>query len=331
MLASVFALSVNAQVSVTLSDAPVIGDVLYYEDLSGPFTSLPGGPSQLWDLSCPGMGQIVAPDSLQLVDPAQTPGWSFFLDATVAGINSSSPDAVVNYFRASDHGLEDIGEYHGSGSAYIAPDPQLLIPYPCTFGDTWLDTTLWCLDTTICLIHYDACSADGFGTVMMPAGVIENVLRTRCVEERTTEVGGEIQIETFTNDRYWKAGFPMHLAWVNSYRYQIGEADPEESFTVQRLVDLASLVGSGPVAPDALNCRFDPASGELTYVCSDPSAARAEVLDGQGRVIAAATFAGNRVPTRQMIMSLGTLACGTYLLHVVAEENAHFVRFAVLY
>ena len=330
ILGCTLSLGVNAQVTFTLSDAPQVGDVLYYEDLSGAFTSLPGGPSQVWDLSCPDMAWIVPPDSFLLIDPTQTAGWPYFTSATVAGTGSVDPGTSVEYFRASEHGLENIGEYQEPGTPYLAPDPQLLMPYPCTYGDAWLDTTLWCLDTTICLVHHEACAADGLGTLIMPAGTIGDVLRIRCVEERTTDVDGELQVETFTNDRYWKPGFPMYLVWVSSYRYQFGQEEPVETFSVRRLMDLTSRVGSPAAPAAALHCRYDPVNGMLLFTCSDPTAVRSNVLDGQGRVIATRTVQGKSDTSHPMTMSLGNLASGTYLLQVMAKEKAYVVRFAAV-
>jgi hypothetical protein len=186
------------------------------------------------------------------------------------------------------------------------------------------------LDTTICLIHHETCAADGFGTLIMPAGTIENVLRTRCIEERTTEVSGELLVETFTNDRYWKPGFPMHLVWVNSYRYQFGQEEPVEDFTVQRLLDLTSLVGSLSAPSEVLHCRYDAVNGVLLFTCSDKEAVRSRVLDGQGRVIATTTVSSDRIWSQAMTIPLGDLADGAYLLEVVTKEKSYVVRFTAV-
>lgn len=329
ILGCILVSTLHAQPTMEMVDSPQIGDVLLYEDLAGPFASLPGGAEQVWDLTCPGMGQIVEPEPFLFIDPAQTSGWPFFQDGTLAGVHPSTAELQISYFRTTPNGLEDIGEYHDPGVVYVAPDPQLLIPYPCIFGDTWLDTTLWCLDTTICLVHHESCSADGFGTLILPAGVVDNVLRTRCVEERITDVDGEAQIETFTNDRYWKSGYPFYLAWVSSYRYQIGQQAPVEDHTVQRLMDLTSLVSADGIMPEALQCRYDPMSADLIFNWSGASSARAEVLDGNGRVLAAMDLLERPGALGQYAFPLGSLASGAYLLRLLTDGTTEVGRFVI--
>ncbi len=321
--------TLNAQPVIEMVDGPQIGDVLLYESLEGAFTSPAGGAEQVWDLTCTAMGQIVEPDQFMFIDPTQTVGWPYFQDGTLAGVYSSIADLLISYYRATPSGLEELGNYGDPGIANVAADPRLLIPYPCNYGDTWVDTTQWCLDTTICLVRYESCSADGFGTLVLPAGVVENVLRTRCIEERITDVDGEASIETFTNDRYWKAGYPFYLAWVSSYRYQIGQQEPEEIHTVQRLMDLTSHVAETRINPVTLQCRFDPMTAELIFNWSGKSAAQAEVLDGNGRVITAMVLSGRPETMSQNTFHVGSLASGAYLFRLVTDGGPRVARFAV--
>jgi hypothetical protein len=167
-------LSLAAQPVLDDQVFPVTGTVYGYHDV--PFQT-PGRPGSglKWDYSALPTGAIV-PYEWTTTDIAPGAG-AFPKDALVQQV----PGEPTAYFRQGDTALYWLGTY--TDNALVRFDPPLaVLDLPCGLYTTWTDTGVAAvtgegrIDMRVTSLH---AQADAWGTLIMPYGVVENVLRVR--------------------------------------------------------------------------------------------------------------------------------------------------------
>ena len=146
-----------------------------------------GGANQTWDYSSL---QNLSTDTTGFISAAGTPYAGSFPTANLA-----SYDATIDawYYSTSDatgfylNGVAGPGSPTGSAVGY-AP-PLLFAPVPFTFNNTTTNTSRIVLDTVVLSFNAKAVRntnssflADGYGTLMLPSGTYNSVLRLKIVE-----------------------------------------------------------------------------------------------------------------------------------------------------
>jgi len=310
------ACSLAAQPIIQLEHAPQAGDVLPYEQYSALLELLPGGPDQTWDLS--GMYSNEFSYTLRFCQPDTTPGFTTYPNADLAGLFDSFLDDW-RYHRRSDFGLEYLGLYYVGQIYGTAPYAQRLIPYPASYGTAWLDTVQWCADSNVCRLRNYSCEADGYGTLILPGGTVENVLRTRCSVGTYSDINGVILADTLMEDRYWSPDFPYYLAavynsisWHNDELTFMAEADILTDLTV-------GLKDNVLVRPDPM-ASYASGTGQLTIVTGLHGSLRSEVIDAMGRTVSSS--AQVLAPgLGKLVRALPQLATGRYIHRIHDGEG----------
>lgn len=130
------------------------------------------GADQTWDFS----GLIAESSSITYVVP---PDWtsqgSLFQDATAAVINEDGTE----FFRATPLVLELHGLSY-AGQTIPLSDPGDHLPFPCTFETEWQDVlggNAMYQNVPVVISGSVTGNADGYGTLVLPEGPVENVLR----------------------------------------------------------------------------------------------------------------------------------------------------------
>lgn len=169
-----FPLLVAAQPMLDQRVFPVTGTVFGYHDV--PY--MPVGRSGIamkWDYSGLPNGAIV-PYEWVTTDIAPGAG-AFPADALVQKI----PGEATAYYQKGDTALYWLGTY--TDSALVRFDPPLaILDLPCNLGTTWSDSGVAAvtgsgrIDMRVTTLH---AQADSWGTLVMPYGVVNNVLRVR--------------------------------------------------------------------------------------------------------------------------------------------------------
>lgn len=178
-LLSALVLSVTALAQPTLTSAtngPVPGTnyTLHY----GPFVA-PGnaGPNQTWDLSALSTDSTVA---ITMVQPSTVPGSSSFPGATVA----ETGNTATMYFRNAADGMYLVGS-EAEGLQIPYSDQARYLPFPCTYQTSWADdaeSTFTSEGFTVERSGTIEGEGDGYGTLIMPQGTVNNVLRIHWLE-----------------------------------------------------------------------------------------------------------------------------------------------------
>lgn len=170
-----FILFLKAQPIITNANGPAIGDVYISQPSITNVDAGSGGANVVWDFSA------LAPDgdaqSITIVDPASTPYGANFPVANMA----SAENGYYGYFLATPTELSIVG-IENAIFQYPFSDYQKQFVYPCTYntaftdhvhGEWELNTVPTTRDGSVTFL------ADGYGTLKLPAGTIENVLRIK--------------------------------------------------------------------------------------------------------------------------------------------------------
>ncbi|MEZ4740048.1 MAG: hypothetical protein R2818_12005 [Flavobacteriales bacterium] len=163
-----------AQPALDVGIFPSTGSVFGYHDV--PYMK-PGvsGEGVRWDVSSLPPGTIV-PHVWSTTDIAPGAG-AFPNDALVRQV----PGEPASYFLRSDTAMFWIGTY--TDTALLRFDPPLReLVVPCQIGDRWSDTSIVAVTGAgrirILDVYY-AGRAESWGDLIMPYGVVEDVIRVR--------------------------------------------------------------------------------------------------------------------------------------------------------
>ena len=244
---------VNAQSTITTAELPFAGlawtnanDTNYYDPI------LPGGANVTWDYS--GLiNQFV--DTAGFVNATGTPYASNYPSSNLAAHNLAT-DAWA-YYSSNSTGFYQNGFSDNTGN-FILLSPALIAPVPFTFGNTRSNTARISIDTAVSgqnvrvainvQSHFEA---DGYGTVILPNGTHNDVLRVKVTEITYDSISVAIipglyvpfsnSASQVTHFRYFKSGVTA------SYILNI-DADSLGQFATTSAYMLQSAVLSAPEA-----------------------------------------------------------------------------------
>ena len=251
---SLFLCFLIAQPTVTKDWAPQIGQTLSSQVAAEAPDPGEAGANKTWNFA-----EVIPNDTLPAfpftyVDPAGTPFASDFPTATLAlttmGINTYS------YSRVTDDKIEMLGNgLEGTGFLQTYSDPITEIVFPFTFGSTFQDTfagiaALMGIQTTN--YGHKTVEADAYGTLVLPNGSFEDVLRikTEMTQTDSVAIGGGVftkAITTSTNYVWIDQANPGSLA--NHTTSQV------TSITVIPFVSMDTTVG-----PEIMTFAYDPSA-----------------------------------------------------------------------
>ena len=191
-----------AQPTLTASGVgPVTGNQITNKGgtYSGPTGT--AGANQTWDLSgLPSTSSIVS----SYIVPSTTPNASSFPGATVAVSTTGSP---YGYYKTSSTVWQNIGAVSPAGVIIPYSNPEDILHFPFSYNSTYSDpwaTTFTNTGYTFYRTGTTTVTADGYGTLITPAGTFTNVLRVHFVEvyQDSAQVGGTPYIIDYNNDEY---------------------------------------------------------------------------------------------------------------------------------
>ncbi|MCD4724872.1 MAG: T9SS type A sorting domain-containing protein [Bacteroidales bacterium] len=182
--------SMLAQPTIQYPDnAPAIGDVSYLQFVSP--TGLSAGSSGAnvsWDFS------VLENDSTSLVtavDPATTPAGGDYPGASVA---FNQDDLVYSYSFIDNTGMYYMGAKVDTGSysyQLIYSDHRQFLQYPFTFMNSFSDSYKGISSAAVAEVRVDGYSivvADAYGTLTLPTGTYDDVLRISTLDTETDSI-----------------------------------------------------------------------------------------------------------------------------------------------
>lgn len=158
---------------------PVIGEVINGQRIN--YTSPgSGGAGQVWNFS-----SLVSlgTQSFSFVNPSATANATSFPVSNIATFNPAA--SSYNYFTTSSTSLLADGYFVSPNTLIPYSNPQKVLDYPFSMGSNFTDTyqgTYTSGSNTIIRKGIDTVTADGYGTLILPYGTLNNVLRVVVID-----------------------------------------------------------------------------------------------------------------------------------------------------
>lgn len=252
-----------------------------------------------------------------------------------APTSPSHPDATVEEYWSVDwmiwyrfyHQLTDDALLLWGDGQYVGSDPEQTMAFPCSHGTTWTDAFAFEVPGWVTIAGTVQGEADGYGTLTMPYGVVENVLRVKLTETYTWTEGGGAPTEMIgTQYLYYRPGLRVPVLAIRN------------DMAVANIMDQqgGSKWVSGPIAmgldvPAALEAAQvtlapNPASADTWVRFDATSATVLELTDATGRTVLARRINATGPTLHNERIDLSGLAPGAYCLTLRDSSGRHVVR-----
>jgi hypothetical protein len=282
LAACAFALNAHAQPTLTFaSNAPVIGSqyTLNYGNYVAPGN---GGAMQNWDLS--GLTSD-STDVLQMVAPSSTTNGDQFPGATVAEL--SNP--VATYYQVNSNGIHFAGSDDGTSLIVNAPMPKYLA-FPCSMGSEWStphEAEYEYEGETVYRSGTVSGEADGYGTLTMPWGTVDNVLRIHLLNELQDSLSLFTLNYTYDSYLYYVAGQAHPIAELVSATIDFGFGAPEVVQFSRWTGAISTGIDTTPGEVLQLKAYPNPTSDVVNIAVPAAMGANATVtiIDASGRTV----------------------------------------------
>lgn len=282
----------------------------------GPFVAPgPGGANQTWDLSA-----MIATgtSTMSFVDPATTPNGADFTGSTVALFDG---DQTYAYFEATSSEYLFKGNDDGNISFPLS-DPSKFWPFPCAYQDTWSDIlggTIVVQGQTVTRAGSVSGVADGIGTLVLPFGTIDDVLRVVVDEDYQDALILGTVIHDIQTHYFFKRFLPYPVMQITNVSTTVN-GSVTTSQTTQWLDSAAVGVLESMFPSNDVHLYPNPAMDRIMILSANALQSTATIFDGLGRMIGKVPL----VPSGADRVSLRVedLAPGHYTLRLVRQNGS---------
>ena len=334
-----------AQPTLTAAGNPQVGDeiVMYRHSESNPVAFIAPGPAGeyiTWDFS------LIEGDDVQNVSIDSSP---LFLDDIPNAtfyyrVNTPSifggTSGRYRFYNSSNNGLSIMGsDYIGflDGSTLVniglprtSFDPAIdELIYPATYGDSYSDS--YARETNSSFFGFInqentfVTEIDGHGTLILPIGTFENVLRVKITEEQQSNLSDDLYISTY---KWYKAGYNLPIMEVSLYETLDGNAvqrfyyaeTPSHVSTPITFVKPTSHLNYTDLLSDFI-VQLNPLGGfdKLEYYLEQTSMVKLTVYDLMGKKIFIVDLGAQSEGEHTHTLELGNIPKGVYLIEINAD------------
>lgn len=272
------------------------------------------GASQTWNF-----GSLVA-DSSAIVYvelPSATPQGGDFPNATAAVV---APDGT-QYFQASSGLLELVGPSLLGQTAPLS-NPASYLPFPCTFQTSWEDDFAGSIDLMgfpLSVSGNVIGIADGYGTLILPEGTVNDVLRVRRITTTVIDItgfgSGELEENAYA---FYRVGLGLPILEISNTAGELPLLGPVE-FQALKWVDVTT-VGIEDLFSESIGVEVfpNPATNnvQVNFALAGGRTVAIELFDINGRQVRniAMNTGNNGVHTGMVDVS--DLSSGVYMLRI---------------
>lgn len=285
--------NLHPQITIGNNHVPVFGDQLIVRnvDTTG-INQGSSGANQTWNFSS--INVLTDSASFNWVDPSTTPYASSFPSATIAEGNP----AGFLYYTIAGGDMSNIGSGFGTSPQLITilTDPEIIFKIPFTYTNTYTDNFSGTMTGVIPILRRGTITktADGYGTIILPSGTHNNVLRINFLQDITDSIAGiPIVTRTVTDNYSWYSSqykFPI-FSVTHSTIYTTGSPINSKTVVIATLNTSVGVVpiGNQVVSKYKLNQNypnpFNP-STSITFDIVKTSDVKLIVYDALGREVA---------------------------------------------
>lgn len=272
------------------------------------------GASQTWNFT-----SLVA-DSSAIVYvelPAATGQGGEFPSATAAVINADG----TQYFQASSNLLELVGPSLLGQTAPLS-DPASFLPFPCTFNSSWEDDFAGSLDVQgfpLVVTGNVIGIADGYGTLQLPEGTVNDVLRVRRITTTVLDItgfgSGELEENAFA---FYKVGLGLPILEISSTTGELPLLGPVDIQTL-KWVDVTSVGFADLLSQDiGMEVFPNPASNmvQVNFGLDGGRAVAIELLDLHGRQVQQTSMTTANGGVHVGKFDVSGISTGVYMIRV---------------
>jgi len=180
-------LQVNAQITLTSSNIPIVGDSFdYYYQENYPFDVSQSGANQTWDFYS-ASGTLA---TINIINPSSSMDQSSFPSANLVGTQTVNAIYTESYFSSSSSDLSLEGNFLPGTFRIIYLDKQEYLKFPITYNDSFNETFAGTLEDLSSSLTYDrtgtaVITADGYGDLILPYTTVHNVLKVKLTYDIT--------------------------------------------------------------------------------------------------------------------------------------------------
>lgn len=195
--------SIYPQFIIGNNHIPVFGDQLIIHDVDTTgINQGNSGANQTWNFS--GINMLTDSVVFNWVDPSTTPYTSSFPGAHIAEGNQIG----YMYYTIAGGDLSNIGSGVGTSPQLITTltDPEIVFRIPFTYTNTYTDNFSGTINGPITIIRNGTITktADAYGTIILPTGTFNNVLRINFHQDITDSIAGiPVVTRTVTDNYSW--------------------------------------------------------------------------------------------------------------------------------
>jgi hypothetical protein len=280
----------------------------------------PGGANATWDMS-----GLVSDSQINvlLMDPSTLPGAPLFPNATVAEFS----DGMETYLRADMEGIFLLGHNDNDGYVMVYGDPGKYMQFPCTYQTTWTDNAMATFvveDITASRTVSISANADAYGTLILPDGQVDNVLRLHIMEVIEDESEEFDMVATNDHHIYYAQGYDYPVLHLTNSMIDMMGFEMIDQFARWRSDIGTSLQEKANIA--ALEVFPNPASDMITLTLPGAGSHHVELTDAGGRLILQKQATGER-----FTLDVQDLDRGLYILGTISASGERFQQRIVLH
>lgn len=315
ILFATVSLTLAAQPLIDASSAPAPGMVFDYDIAT--LLNLQGtGPGQAWNAST---AQVNASAQVLFIAPASASASIPNADVVQAEGGSET------YYEVGADGLYVVGSYLQSlPITSVYTDPERVMAYPCTLGTAWSDAyagSYTYQGNTYQQAGTDQFEATGYGTLQLPWGTVDNVLRIDGTGTYTEDGNGNTYVYEADFTVFHKPGVGNFVARAvdGSATLNGAPAGVQQSFVFLQ----ASSIGMDEAAMRGFGVEVfpNPANDAASVVFGAEGDLRLALFDGAGRQVLVQDL-GHRAPgVHRAEIALGELPAGLYTLRVSRADG----------
>ncbi len=306
-------LGAAAQPTIHKNLLPAMGTIYGYHDV--PFQA-PGRPGTglKWDFSGAPDGAVVP---YYWTSTNMAPGAGAFPDGAAV---LQVPGEPAAYYQMGDTALLWLGTYADTALVRFDP-PMAIVDLPCSINSTWSDSGIAAvtgagrIDIRVTSLH---AQADAWGTLVMPYGTVDNVLRVRSELTATDKFPPHRLRLHEVRYAWYSARSPMPLLIVVE---RTGWPPPQR---FMRWLDGSWQDDPGKLFKPLVLHPFPDPCDEIVTV--DLPAAKADrtilqLLDEQGNARKQWPVEFNSPQTRRMTLEMSEVPSGNYTLNWIGSNG----------
>ena len=278
------------------------------------------GANVTWDFS----GSI-STDTLTInwVDPSTTPYAASFSSSNICYEVSGTYD----YYTSSSSDYSRQGAVQG-GIVVAYSDPQKHIEYPYTFNSTFIDSfaATFFSGVTIDRTGTITVTGDAYGTVILPYGTFNDVLRLKVVEDYQDDfIGGPLLYNTEVY-LWYKPGIHYPILSFTSF------VSTMFSITYGSYLDQSSVGINKTFAPEFnFNIYPNPANTftNINYNITKPADVKISLNNLLGQEIKVLVNEKQPTGNYKEIVNLENLSKGVYLIRLEIDGNTEIKKVTI--